>query len=319
MALSTEQVPGGQAESPTQIPARGWWAVMKRAFAASGTDNVSVLAGGVAFFAFLALFPALIAALTLYGLIADPALVAQQIDSLATALPAATRELISGQLTAITESSSGALTTGLIVSLLAALWGASSGTNSLIAAVNVAYNQPETRGFVKLRVIALGLTLGTVAFVLVAVALIAGVPVLMDLVGLDTLGRLVAQIVRWVLLVGMFLAGMAVLYRVAPDREAAQLRWVTPGSVLATFLWILGSAAFSLYVSLFGSYNKTYGALAGVIVLLLWLYLTSYIALLGAEVNAEAERQTARDTTTGAPRPIGRRGAVVADTLVQPE
>jgi len=316
--LSTQRLPGEQAESPTQIPPRGWWDVVQRAFKESSADNVSILAGGVAFFAFLALFPALIAALTLYGLIADPALVAQQIDSVASALPTPTRELISGQLTALAESSDGALTTGLIISLLAALWGASSGTNSLIAAINVAYDEQETRGFVKQRLTALALTLGAVTFVLVAVALIAGVPVLLDYLGLDTLGRLVAQIGRWVLLIIMFMVGLAVLYRVAPNREAPRFRWVTPGSVVATFLWILGSIAFSLYVSFFGNYGATYGALTGVIVLMLWLYLTSYIVLLGAEINAEAERQTAKDSTTGDPMPMGRRGAVVADTVARP-
>jgi membrane protein len=315
VALNTQQLPGGQAQSPTQIPPRGWGDVVKRAFKESGADNVSVLAGGVAFFAFLALFPALIAALTLYGLIADPALVTQQIDSVASALPAPTRDLISTQLTTLTESSNGALTTGLIVSLLAALWGASSGTNSLVAAINVAYDEHETRGFVKLRVTALALTLGAIAFMLVAVALIAGVPVLLDYVGLDTLGRVVAQIVRWVLLVGMFMTGLAVLYRVAPDRQAPRFRWVSPGSVVATVLWILGSIAFSLYVSFFGNYGATYGALTGVIVLMLWLYLTSYIVLLGAEINAESERQTTKDTTKGKEVPMGRRRAAAADEV----
>ncbi|HEX2296916.1 MAG TPA: YihY/virulence factor BrkB family protein [Pseudonocardiaceae bacterium] len=319
MALSTRRWPGDQAQSPAQIPPRGWWDVVKRAFKESSADNVSVLAGGVAFFAFLALFPALIAALTLYGLLADPAQVAQQIDGLASALPPPTRELLSGQLTALTENSSGALTTGLIISLLAALWSASSGTNSLIAAINVAYDERETRGFLKQRLTALVLTMGAVVFVLVAVALIAGVPVLLDYLGLDTLGRLVAQAGRWVLLVVMFLFGLAVLYRVAPDREAPQFRWVSPGSVVATFLWLLGSVAFSLYVNFFGNYGATYGALTGVIVLMLWLYLTSFIVLLGAEINAEAERQTVKDSTTGEPLPMGRRGAVAADTVARSE
>lgn len=313
------QLPGGQAESPRQIPLHGWWQVVRRAFKESKTDNLSILAGGVAFFALLALFPALIAALTLYGLVADPALVTQQIESLAGTLPAASRDLISAQLTALTASSDGALTTGLIVSLLAALWGASSGTNSLLAAINVSYDEPETRGFVKLRATALVLTLGAVVFVLVTLALIAGVPVLLDYLGLGTLGQVLAQVVRWVLLIGIFMAGLAVLFRVAPDRADAQFRWVTPGAVVAAFLWILGSIAFSLYVSFFGNYNKTYGALAGVIVLMLWLYLTSYIVLLGAEINAEAERQTARDSTTGDPKPMGGRSAAAADTVAQSE
>lgn len=313
------ELPGGQAESPTQIPLRGWHQVIKRALRDSKANNLPILAGGVAFFVFLALFPALIAALTLYGLVADPVLIAQQIDRLAGALPPTTRELLGSQLTALTESSGGALTVGLIVSLLAALWGASLGTNGLIVAINAAYTQDESRGFVRLRVIALGLTLGAVIFVLVALALIAGVPVVLDYVGLGGLGQVLAQILRWVGLVVMFLVGLAVLYRVAGDRAGPQLRWVTPGAVVAALLWILGSVAFSLYVSFFGEYNEIYGPLTGGIVLMLWLYLTSFIVLLGAEINAEAEHHTARDTTTGTPRPMGWRSAVVADTRAQPE
>ncbi|MFN2496748.1 MAG: YihY/virulence factor BrkB family protein [Pseudonocardiaceae bacterium] len=315
--LRADQLPGGQAETPTQIPPRGWWQVLKRAVQKSSADNVPMLAAGVAFFAFLAIFPALIAALTLYGLVADPAQVAQQIDSLSEALPPEARQIISGQLTAVSSSSEGALGVGLVVSLLAALWSASSATGNLITAINLAYDEEETRGAVKLRVIALGLTLGAIVFVLVALALVAVVPIVLDQLGLGTVGQVVAQIVPWVLLIGVVIVGLAVMYRVAPDRDNARFRWVSTGALVAALLWILGSVAFSLYVRLFGNYNKTYGTLAGVIVLMLWLYLTSYIVLLGAEINAEAERQTARDTTAGDPMPMGQRGATVADTLPQ--
>lgn len=313
------ELPGGQAESPAQMPLRGWKQVVKRALKDSKVDNLPILAGGVAFFVFLALFPALIAVLTLYGLIADPVLIGQQIERLAGASPPITRELIRSQVTALTESSSGALTVGLVVSLLAALWGASLGTNGLIVAINSAYHEDETRGFVRLRLIALGLTLGAVVFVLVALALIAGVPVVLDYVGLGGLGRVIAHVLRWGGLVIMFLFGLAVLYRVAGDRASPQVRWVTPGAVVAAFLWILGSGAFSLYVSFFGNYNEIYGPLTGGIVLMLWLYLTSFIVLLGAEINAEAEYHTARDTTTGKARPMGWRNAMAADDQAQPE
>ncbi len=314
---SADQLPGGQAETPVQIPPRGWWQVLKRAFTESSADNVPMLAGGVAFFAFLAVFPALIAALTLYGLIADPAQVAQQMRGLTGVLPSGARELISGELTAVTGSSGGALTIGLVVSLLAALWSTSSATSNLISAVNLAYDEQESRGFVKLRATALGLTLAGIVFVLVALVLVAVVPVALDALGLGVVGRVVAQVLRWVLLVGVVIVGLAVVYRVAPNRDSPRFQWVSTGAVVATVLWILGSVAFSVYVSSFGSYNKTYGALAGVVVLMLWLYLTCYIVLLGAEINAEAERQTARDTTKGEPAPMGQRGATTADTLPQ--
>jgi len=278
---------------------------------------VPMLAGGVAFFAFLAVFPALIAALTLYGLLADPAQVAQQVQNIAAALPRSAQPLLTEQLTSVTQSSGGALTAGLVISLLAALWSASSGTGNLITAVNLAYDEKESRGFVKLRVTALGLTLGGIVFVLLTLTLVAVVPVALDNLGLGVVGRVVAQVVRWVLLVGVVVVGLAVVYRVAPDRASPRFRWVSAGALVATVLWIIGSVAFSLYVNFFGNYNKTYGALAGVIVLMLWLFLTTYIVLLGAEINAESERQTVRDTTHGEPQPMGRRRAEAADSLAE--
>ena len=307
--------PGDDADTPAQIPPRGWIQVTKRAFAETKSDNVPILAGGVAFFAFLALFPAIIAALTLYGIVADPAQVASQVQSLTALLPETARPLVADQVNAVTAGSDGALGVGLVVSLLAALWSASGGTMNLIKATNLAYDEDETRGFLKLRGTALALTLGSVVFVLLAVALVAGVPVLFDALGLGGIGLVLAQVLRWVLLVGLVVGALAVVYRVAPDRDAPRFSWVSVGAIVATVLWVIGSVAFSLYVSNFGSYNKTYGALAGVIVLMLWLYLTSYIVLLGAEINAESERQTSRDSTKGPAEPLGERGAAAADSV----
>ncbi len=309
----TDRLPGAEAQEPTEIPARGWWQVTRRALKESSTDNVSILAGGVAYFGFLALFPALIAAVTLYGLIADPATVARQVQSLAGTLPREVQPLIADQLGAIVSSSSGALGIGLVVSLLAALWSASGGTGNLMKAVNLAYDEDESRGFLKTRGIALLLTLGAIVFVLLTLALIAVVPPLLEALQLGPVGTVLAQVVRWLLLVVLVVGALAVVYRVAPDRDAPKFAWVSVGSVVAAVLWIIGSVGFSLYVNNFGSYNKTYGALAAVVVLLLWLYLTSYIVLLGAEINAEAERQTRKDTTKGAERPMGERRAAAAD------
>jgi len=312
---ATAGPPGRDAGTPTAIPAEGWLQVVRRAWAEAKDDNVPILAGGVAFAAFLALFPALIAALTLYGLVADPAQVAAQVADLAAALPETARPIITDQLASVTASSDGALGVGLVISVLAALWSASGGTMNLIKATNLAYDEKESRGFLRLRGTALALTFGAVAFLLCAVALVAVVPVLFDALGLGGIGLVVAQVVRWALLVALVVGALAVVYRAAPDRDAPRFRWVSTGAVVATALWVLGSVAFSLYVDNFGSYNKTYGALAGVIVLMLWLYLTSYIVLLGAEINAESERQTARDTTRGEEQPMGERGAEAADTV----
>jgi membrane protein len=281
----------------------------------SQEHNISLLAAGVAFYAFLALFPALISLVTLVGLVADPAQITEQVRSFTMGLPRDSQQLISEQLAAITSSSGGALTIGLLVSLLLALWSASSGTSSLMTAVNLAYDEKEKRSFLKLRGVALLLTLGAVVFLVLTLALIAVVPVVLQAVPLGPVGTVLAQVLRWTLLFVLVVVGLAVLYRVTPDRNSPKLRWVALGSMVAAVLWLLGSAGFSLYVNTFGNYNKTYGALAGVIVLLLWLLLTCYVVLLGAEINSEAERQTARDTTIGEPRPMGQRGAVVADTM----
>ncbi len=317
MAISTERPAGEQARTPTQIPPRGWWQITRRALKESSDDNVSMLAGGVAYFAFLAVFPALIAAVTLYGLVADPATVSAQVASLTGLLPREAQPLIADQLTSIVTSNGSTLGIGLVVSVLAALWSASSGTSNLMAGVNLAYDETETRGFLKARGIALLLTLGAIVFVLVTLTLVAVVPPVLDALQLGTVGTVIAQVVRWALLVLLVVVALAVIYRVAPDREAPRFAWVSTGSLVAAALWIVGSVLFSLYVNNFGSYNKTYGALAGVVVLLLWLYLTSYIVLLGAEINAEAERQTRHDTTEGDPAPIGERGAVAADEVAE--
>jgi membrane protein len=310
--------PGEQAERPTEVPARGWWQITRRAVREASTDHVPMLAAGVAFFGFLAIPPALIAVLTVYGLIADPNQVAYQINTLAGALPSQAQPLVADQLREVASSSGRGLGVGLLVSLLGALWSASAGMSNLIKAVNIAYDEQETRGFLKLRAVGLTLTLGGVVFVVVTVALVAAVPALLDALPLGIVGTVLAQLVRWVLLIFVVVGALAVIYRLAPDRDDPKFGWATPGALVAVVLWLLGSVGFSLYVNNFGSYNKTYGALAGVVVFLLWLYLTSYIVLLGAEINAEAEKQTRSDTTTGPAVPMGERRAVAADTLAEP-
>ncbi|WP_296370407.1 YihY/virulence factor BrkB family protein [Pseudonocardia sp.] len=312
--LAPSSVPGGAAEHPTQIPARGWTQVLRRAWGEVKTHNVALLSGGVAFFAFLALFPALIAGISLVALVADPATITAQVRSFTNGLPPAASQLIADQLASVTRSSGGSLSLTLIVSLGLALFSASSGTSHMMQAINIAYGEQESRGYLKLRSLALGLTVAAVVFFVLTLALVAVVPAVLDALPIGVVGAVLAQAARWVLLAVLVVAALAVLYRVAADREAPRLRWVTLGSVIATILWLLGSIGFSLYVNFFGHYNKTYGAIAGVIVLMLWLYLTCFIVLLGAEINAESERQTARDTTTGEPAPMGERQAVAADT-----
>jgi membrane protein len=312
------QRPGEQAELPTQIPAKGWWQVTRRAFKESSADNVGIIAGGIAYAAFLAVFPALIAGISLFGLVADPATIAQQAEGVLAALPETAQPLLRDQIVSLTQTPSGALSFSLIVSILLALWSASSGTSSLMTGINIAYDEKESRNFLKLRGTALLLTLGAIVFVLLTLALVAIVPAVLNALQLGTFINLIVQIVRWVLLIVLIIAALAVVYRLAPDRDAPQFKWTSVGALVAGVLWVLASLGFSLYVNNFGSYNKTYGALAGVVVLLLWLYLTSYIILLGAEINAESEKQTKQDTTTGPPVPMGERRAEAADTVADP-
>jgi len=308
-------VPGVDADKPTEIPVAGWWQVIRRAWAEAKADQVPLLAAGVAFFGFLSLFPAVVAAVLAYGLIADPGQIRDQVGELAAAMPASGRGLLLQQLDTLTSAPRQGLGIGVVVAVLAALWSASAGVGYLISAVNLAYDEEETRGFVRRKLLALGMTLGAVLFVLLAIGLFsAGAAIGEDLA---TPVRIGLEALRVVVAVVLIMAALAVTFRLGPDRDAARIRWVSTGAVVATILWLLASVGFSIYVQTFGNYAKTYGSLAAAAILMLWLWLTAYAVLLGAEINAEAEQQTARDTTKGEPRPLGRRNAVKADSIPQ--
>jgi membrane protein len=310
-----DELPGLHAEKPTQIPWRGWKQVLKRAWAENKADNMPIIAGGVAFFGFLSIFPALIALISIYGLVASPETVARQVDELAAQLPEDAAGVIGTQLESIVDNSGSALSFSLVISILAALWSASGGMGNLVTAVNLAYDEVEARNFVKLKLTSLALTLGAIVFVLITFSLVAVVPGVIEALPFGIVGTILAQVARWVLLLAVFAGSLAVLYRIAPDRDAPRFSWVSLGAVIVTIIWAIVSVGFAIYVDNFGSYDKTYGAIAGVIVLMLWLYLTCYLVLLGAEINSEAEHQTAHDTTTGEPQPMGDRDAQMADTL----
>jgi len=308
-----QPVPGAQADKPQSIPPKGWLQVTKRAFKEMGQDHLTLLAGGVAYAWFLALFPGLIATVLVYGLVTDPAEVEKQVNSFAAGLPKNAQDLLTNQMENIASGSGGGLSFGLVLSVALALWSASAGIAGLVEAINLAYDEDETRSFVKKRGLAIALTIGFLIFIAVAVGLVAVLPVVFEAIGLGTLGQVFAGIGRFAALLVIMLVALALLYRVGPDRDAPKIRWATPGALIATILWIVASIAFSLYVDNFGSYSKTYGSLAGVVVLLLWFWITALVVLLGAEINAEAEGQTARDTTKGPAEPMGERDAVKAD------
>jgi membrane protein len=241
--------------------------------------------------------------------------VSAQVSQLTAGMPAAARDLVTTQLDSLASTPSQNLGVGLVVALALALWSASAGTGNLMTAVNVAYGKEETRGFVRRKLLALRLTVGAILAFAVVLVLVAAVPAAADSMGIPTGVRVVVEVVRWTLLLIVLIVCLAVVYRVAPDRHAPPQRWVSVGAAVAVVLWVVACVGFSLYVDYFSSYAKTYGALAGVVVLLLWLWLTFYAVLLGAEVNAQSEQQTVRATTTGPEQPIGQRGAVVADSV----
>jgi membrane protein len=292
--------------------------VLWRTYSGINDKNLFLVAGGVTYYVLLALFPALLALVFIYGLVFDRAQVEQQVNAMAGVLPDSARQLIAAELHQIVSSSGGALSVGVVISVLFALWSASRGMSGLMSGLDIAYGEAEQRSFIRFNLIALGLTLGLLVAGVIAIALVAVLPAVTAALQGGGGGRVikwVVLIVEWPILLGVFMALLAVLYRYAPDRRTPQWRWASPGAIVASVLWIAGSILFSIYVANFGNYNATYGSLGAVVVLLTWLYLSAFVVLLGAEINAEIERQTKRDTTTDGNKPMGQRDAFAADTL----
>lgn len=284
---------GRDAEAPTQLPPRGWLDVVKRTWSELTKDNMGLIAAGVAFYFLLSLAPALAAFVSIVGLVLEPAEVQPQVEALSGVIPQAGREVVHEQLQRLVSQPAAALGIGFAVSLGLALWSTMSATKSMITALNIAYDEEERRGFLRLNLAAFLLTFGAILFLGVSIALIAVAPAVLDRVGLDRSSRAAIDVLRWPALALLVLGGLAALYARAPSRELSTWRWVSPGSLVATGLWLTASGLFSLYVSKWGSYNETYGTLAAVVILMLWLYLTAYIVLFGAELNAEHERLSA--------------------------
>jgi membrane protein len=306
---------GRSAQHPKDIPAPGWRDILLRVWDRLGQDNISLVAAGIAQNTLLAVFPALAVIVSVYGMFSSPADVATDLKPFLDILPGDAAKILTLQLQNITRPTAQALGVGAIFSTLVALWSARQGMAALMTATNIAYHQSERRSFVKQVAISILFTLGGVLGFLIMLVLGVVVPLALKVLPVGPIATMAVLLVRWVLLWMFAVAGLAVVYRYAPDREDAQWRWVTWGSAIAATLWLIGSLLFALYVQNFGSYGKTYGALGGVIVLLMWFYVTAFVIVLGAEINAEMEHQTAVDTTSGPPQPMGSRGAYVADTL----
>lgn len=306
---------GRTAASPSEIPARGWKDILWRVYGNISDHRILALAAGMTYYSILAIFPALAALVAIYGLFSDPVSLAKHLDDVAGVVPGGAVEIAREQLTRVASKGNHALGFTFLVGLAVSLWSANAAMKSLFDTLNIVYGEEEKRGFLKLNAMSLGFTVAAVAFVLAALGAVVVIPIVLHYVGLSDAADFLIRIARWP---AMFLAlavGLAAIYRFGPSREAPRWRWITWGSVAATLMWIAASALFSFYAANFGTFNETYGSLGAAIGFLTWLWISAIAILLGAELNAEMEHQTTRDSTTGRPRMLGARGAKMADTV----
>ncbi len=302
--------------SPWSMSARDWWKVLKRTWAEAGNDNIGLIAAGTAFYGFAAIVPLLASVVLIYGLVADTATVVANIRALFNVLPEDAARVIGDQLATVVGTSEGKKGFGLVIALGIALYGGTKGASSIVTALNIAYEEKETRGFIALNLLAFAITGGAVMLALVAALSTAAFALLDSLIpGAPEILLLAIRLVSYGVLAALGVTAAACLYRFGPNRHKARWAWLTPGSLAATLVWLGATIGFGIYVSRFGNYGATYGSLSAVVVLLTWLWLSAYVFLLGAELNSELEHQTTSDTTTDVATPIGTRGATVADTV----
>lgn len=306
---------GRVANTPSELPMAGWKDILWRVWSGVNENRVMLVAGGVTFYLLLALFPALAAFVSLYGFVADPRTIANQIAQLGGLLPAAALDLIEAQLASLLAAGNQALGIGFLVGLGIALWSANNGIKALFDAMNVAYKETEKRGFVKLNLWSAAFTIGALLICVLLLLAVGVIPAMLALLHIEGWAETLFAIGRWPLLIGAVWLGISLIYRYGPSRRIAKWRWLNWGAAIATLVWIAVSWAFSFYLQHFANYNATYGSLGAVIGLMMWLWISVIVLIVGAEINEEMEHQTARDSTVGAPKPMGQRGAVVADTL----
>jgi membrane protein len=310
---------GRAAHTPIALPIRAWREILVRAWNKTGTDNIGLLAAGVAFYAFLSIVPLLGALVMTYGLIADPGTIAGHMRAIISVVPKDAAKLILDQLVSLVTTASSKKGIGLLVALLIAIYGATRASGAIMTALNVVYEEPERRGFIKTTIISIVLILGAVLVGIVGLLAASALALVGRFVeGLGPGAALVINLTTWAVAALLASTGIGATYRYGPSRHDARWQWLTAGSALATFLWLIATVGFGAYASTLGNYNATYGSLGAVVVLLMWLWVSAYAILLGAVINAEAERQTAQDTTTGDPKPLGQRGATVADQVAPP-
>ncbi|WP_102960668.1 YihY/virulence factor BrkB family protein [Mangrovicella endophytica] len=306
---------GRGATSPTEIPVQGWKDILWRTYEQIGEDRVTLIAAGVTYYLLLAFIPGLTSLVSLYGLFSDPAVVGEHLSTLQGIIPAGGLQILDEQLTRLTTARDTTLGFTFVISLAISLWSANAGVKSLFEAMNVAYNEREERSFIVLNAVSLTFTLGIVVTALIMIGLVVVLPAVLDLFYLGEGFEWLITLVSLAAAILVMSLGVAALYRWGPSRDSAQWQWITPGSILTLVLTAVVSILFSWYTANFGSYDATYGSLGAMIGFMTWIWLTMIILIVGAELNSEMEHQTARDTTTGTPRPLGRRDATMADSV----
>jgi len=314
-AQEASNAAGFGAESPFQIPARGLLQVIKRVAKQVLADRVMAEAAGVTFYTLLAIFPAIAALISLFGLVADPTQISKDLSAASGVVPSGGMQIISEQVHSLTSAPNKALGLGAILGLLISIWSANAAMKALFDALNAVYEEKETRSFVRLTATSLAFTLGALLFMIFAMIAVVALPAVLNFVGLGWTTALLLKLLRWPVLLATVAMFLALVYRYGPSRARARWRWLSWGSIFAAIIWVLASAAFSFYVENFGSYNKTYGSLGAAVGFMTWIWISTIIVLVGGELNAELEHQTERDTTVGDSRPLGQRGAVKADEV----
>lgn len=309
------RLPGNGASWPWEIPLRGWGQILGRIWQRNLNAKFSVIAAGVAFFTMLSIFPAITFFVTLYGYVADPDIVSQHTDALKSVLPPGGWEILDRQISQVAEASRGRLGLGLLISVAVTLYTSGAGLRALVDALNIVYHEREGRGLLGFNALVLTFTVGAFLTGLFSLGVIVAVPVVLEAIQLGGLTRALITYLPWVLLILVMNFAIGALFRFGPSRKFPRVKWISLGSVLATLVWFALSLGFSYYVSEFGAYNKVYGTLGAVAALLVWFWLSSYTVILGAALNAEIEHQTKVDTTVGQPRPMGQRGAYMADHM----
>jgi membrane protein len=306
---------GRRSKTPLQIPWKGWKDILWRTYERTGEDRLLAIAAGVVFFGLLAVFPAITALVSCYGLFANPSTIGDNLRTLALMLPEGSFTIVQDQIARVLAKGNTALGFTFLFGLALALWSANAGVKAVIDALNVVYEEREKRSFIKLNLLSLTFTAGGILALLLMVGAVVALPLLLNHLWLGSQSKLIVSLVRWPLLLAILLLALAILYRFGPSRREAQWQWLSVGAVAAALLWIAGSALLSWYLSNFGNYDATYGSLGAAIGLMMWMWMSAIIVLCGAELNSEIEHQTAADTTVGRPKPLGARGAVMADTL----